>query len=66
MNKFSTELIRNLGFSTIKTTLMDCIGNAFQVFGLISGGYFASHIKNSEQPQQHYLAFTFLISFYTA
>ncbi|PAV24340.1 MFS general substrate transporter [Pyrrhoderma noxium] len=47
ISNFSTELIRNLGFSTIKTTLMDCIGNAFQVFGLISGGYIASHIKNT-------------------
>lgn len=45
---FRTEIISNLGFSTIKTTLMDCVGNSFQVVGLMLGGYIASNFKNSE------------------
>ena len=44
-----TEIISNLGFTDLRTTaLYDCIGNAFQVVGLVVGGYVASHIKNSK------------------
>lgn len=42
-----TELINNLGFNTTNTALLDCVGNLFQVVGLISGGYVASYIPNS-------------------
>ncbi|KAH8117460.1 MFS general substrate transporter [Phellopilus nigrolimitatus] len=47
ISNFSTELIENLGFSTVRTTLMDCVGNAFQVVGLMLGGYIASRYKNT-------------------
>ncbi|KLO18525.1 MFS general substrate transporter [Schizopora paradoxa] len=47
ISNFSTELINNLGFSTTNTALLDCVGNLFQVVGLIVGGYVASYIPNT-------------------
>ncbi|KAI5124502.1 hypothetical protein M0805_003027 [Coniferiporia weirii] len=48
ISNFSTELINNLGFTTVRTTaLLDCVGNGFQVVGLMLGGYVASRIKNT-------------------
>lgn len=44
--RISTEIISSLGFSTIRTTLMDCVANAFQVIGLLIGGYVATSAPN--------------------
>jgi len=46
ISNFSTELISNLGFSTTRTTLMDCVGNSFQVVALAVGGLIASEVRN--------------------
>jgi hypothetical protein len=48
VNSFSTIIIRDMGFTTTKTTQLQSIGNAVQVIGLLISGVIILSIPNCE------------------
>jgi len=47
LNSFSTIIIRDLGFSTTKTTQLKSVGDAVQVVSLLIGGAVILNVPNS-------------------
>ncbi|KAH8816645.1 major facilitator superfamily domain-containing protein [Xylogone sp. PMI_703] len=47
VNSFSTIIIRDMGFSTTKTTELKSVGDAVQVVALIIGGAITLNVRNS-------------------
>ncbi|OCF42310.1 hypothetical protein I317_03813 [Kwoniella heveanensis CBS 569] len=47
LSNFSTVIIRDIGFDSFETTLMDVVRNVFQMIGVIGAGYIATRFKNT-------------------
>ncbi|KAF5972279.1 hypothetical protein FBULB1_8804 [Fusarium bulbicola] len=47
VNSFSTIIIRDMGFSTTRTTQLKSVGDAVQIIGLIIGGSIILNVPNS-------------------
>ncbi|KAG9498046.1 hypothetical protein J7337_010931 [Fusarium musae] len=47
VNSFSTIIIRDMGFSTTRTTQLKSVGDAVQIIGLIIGGSLILNVPNS-------------------
>jgi hypothetical protein len=50
VNSFSTIIIRDMGFSTTKTTELKSVGDAVQIIALLIGGTITLNIPNCEPP----------------
>lgn len=46
VNSFSTVIIRDMGFSTTKTTQLKSVGDAVQIVALIIGGTIILNVPN--------------------
>jgi len=46
VNSFSTIIIRDMGFSTTRTTQLKSVGDAVQIIGLIIGGSIILNVPN--------------------
>ena len=53
VNSFSTIIIRDLGFSTTKTTQLKSVGDAVQIIALLIGGTVILNVPNCKLAPMH-------------